>query len=170
MTQTVSSRTYTSFCTVRTLSIDVTVCCVVYVLCYCVCAKISAYLHPARIFYHTDRTFCTGTVRALYTHMLLTFPHCTAHTYHTVLTIPYLTYYVLSLTPSLSHTRSHTLTFSLSLTHTHTHRQFLQEYYGECISLRELNRRMEENVGDRHLYAMQLHSKAYLDSKNKGRR
>jgi hypothetical protein len=29
---------------------------------------------------------------------------------------------------------------------------------------------MEESVGDRHLYAMQLHSKAYLDSKNKGTR
>ena len=34
----------------------------------------------------------------------------------------------------------------------------------------ELNRRMEESVGDRHVYAMQLNSKAYLDSRNKGKR
>ena len=37
------------------------------------------------------------------------------------------------------------------------------------MSLNELNRRMIKTAGERHLYAMQLNSKAYLDSRNKGK-
>jgi [histone H3]-lysine36 N-trimethyltransferase len=46
--------------------------------------------------------------------------------------------------------------------------QFVYEYYGELISLKELNRRMNESVSERHLYAMQLNSRTFLDSRKKG--
>ena len=46
--------------------------------------------------------------------------------------------------------------------------QFIYEYLGELISLKELHRRMQENVTERHLYAMQLNTKTFLDSRKKG--
>ena len=47
-------------------------------------------------------------------------------------------------------------------------RHFVSEYLGELISLKELNNRMKKLNSNDHLYAMQLNSKAYLDSRNKG--
>jgi histone-lysine N-methyltransferase SETD2 len=47
---------------------------------------------------------------------------------------------------------------------------FVNEYFGELISLKELQRRMLESKerGERHLYAMQLSNKCYIDSRRKG--
>ena len=48
------------------------------------------------------------------------------------------------------------------------YRQFVQEYLGECVSKAELSRRMKRSTAEPHLYAMQLNSKAFLDSRRKG--
>ena len=73
---------------------------------------------------------------------------------------------IINQTPTLTLYLSHTLTKSLSLIS--SHRQFVSEYLGELISLKELNNRMNRLTNEQHLYAMQLNSKAYLDSRNKG--
>ena len=47
-------------------------------------------------------------------------------------------------------------------------KQFVYEYFGELVSHKELIKRMHENIQERHLYAMQLSTKAFLDSRKKG--
>ena len=71
-------------------------------------------------------------------------------------------------TKSDSHSHSVSLTHTQNLSLIKSHRQFVSEYLGELISLKELNNRMNRLTNEQHLYAMQLNSKAYLDSRNKG--
>ena len=58
--------------------------------------------------------------------------------------------------------------FNFLITFYFISRQFVSEYFGVLISLKTLNSRMGALSANEHLYAMQLNSKAYLDSRHKG--